>query len=310
MDARLCRNPARPGKSPSVSLMGMRLALLLLWLLQWLPQAALGGLAVLLAPLVRRTRAARTARINLRLCFPELHEHARTRLETAYFRALVRSFLELGIVWFGSPARIRRLVQISGTEHYQAVADQPVIWLAMHSVGLEMAGARIGLDFRGVGFFTPHKNPVLDRVIRRARDRLGDVLMVDRRDGLRPIIRAVRDGRRLYFLPDMDFGDRDAVFVPFFGIPAATVTTLPRLARLTGARVLPCVVWQRTDGAGYQIEFQAAWTDFPSADLETDVRRMNAFVETQARLRPDQYFWGHKRFRTRPDPEEPSPYVH
>jgi KDO2-lipid IV(A) lauroyltransferase len=178
----------------------------------------------------------------------------------------------------------------------------------MHSVGLEMAGARLGLDFRGVGFFTPHKNPVLDGVIRRARDRLGDVRMVDRRDGLRPIVRAVREGRRLYFLPDMDFGERDALFVPFFDIPAATVTTLPRLVRLTGARVQPCVVWQRADGRGYEIEFQPAWEDFPTDDLAADVRRMNAFVETQARLRPDQYFWGHKRFRTRPDPGEPSPY--
>ena len=285
----------------------MRLAIALLWLIQWLPQGAINRLAALLAPLVRRTRAARTARINLRLCFPELGEAGRARLEAAYFRALVRSFLELGFVWFASPDRIRARVQFRGMEHYQAIAGGPVIWLAMHAVGLEMAGARIGLDFRGVGFFTPHKNPVLDQVIRQARDRLGDVRMVDRRDGLRPIVRAVRDGRRLYFLPDMDFGDRDSIFVPFFGIPAATVTTLPRLVRLTGARVLPCLV--RQTPRGYEIEFQAAWQDFPSADLEADVRRMNAFVEAVARANPDQYFWGHKRFRTRPDPDQPSPYA-
>ncbi len=285
----------------------MRLALVLLWLIQWLPQAAINGLAALLAPLVRRSRAARTARINLSLCFPELDPAERARLEASYFAALVRSFLELGFVWFASPRRIRARVHFRGMEHYQAIADGPVIWLAMHAVGLEMAGARIGLDFRGVGFFTPHKNPVLDRVIRQARDRLGDVVMIDRREGLRPIIRAVRDGRRLYFLPDMDFGDRDSIFVPFFGVPAATVTTLPRLVRLTGARVLPCVVRQLP--GGYEIEFQPAWQDFPGPDVDTDVRRMNAFVEAVARDRPDQYFWGHKRFRTRPDPAEPSPYA-
>lgn len=287
----------------------MRLAIALLWLIQWLPQRAINGLAAALAPLVRRSGAARTARINLRLCFPGLDEAARARLEAAYFRALVRSFLELGFVWFASPARIRARVKFRGMDNYQAVADGPVIWLAMHAVGLEMAGARIGLDFRGVGFFTPHKNPLLDRVIRHARDRLGDVVMVDRRDGLRPLVRAVRDGRRLYFLPDMDFGERDSIFVPFFGIPAATVTTLPRLVRLTGARVLPCVVSQLPGSGGYEIEFLPAWQDFPGTNLEVDVRRMSGFVEEQVRRRPDQYFWGHKRFRTRPDPQEPSPYA-
>jgi KDO2-lipid IV(A) lauroyltransferase len=288
--------------------MGIRIAIATLWVLQLLPQGLSSALASALAPLVRVSRAARTARINLRLCFPELTEQARRRLELRYFRALVRSFLELGIVWFAPAKRIRALVDYRGLEHYEAVANGPVIWLAMHTVGLEMAGARLGMDFRGVGFFTPHKNARLDRIIRAARDRLGDVVMLDRRDGLRPIVRAIRAGRRLYFLPDMDFGQRDSIFVPFFGIPAATVTTLPRLVRLTGARVLPCVVSQRTAEAGYQIEFLPAWEDFPGPDLDADVRRMNAFVEAQVRARPDQYFWGHKRFRTRPEAGQPSPY--
>lgn len=286
----------------------MRLALALLWLIQWLPQRVINAMAALLAPLVRRSRAARTARINLRLCFPELDPAARTRLEAAYFRALVRSFLELGFVWFASSRRIRQRVQLSGLEHYRPISDGPVIFLAMHAVGLEMAGARMGIEFRGVGFFTPHKNALLDRVIRRARDRLGDVVMIDRRDGVRPIVRAIRDGRRLYFLPDMDFGDRDSVFVPFFGIPTATVTTLPRLVRMTGARVQPIMFYQLPGSQGYRVEFHPPWEDFPGPDLEADVRRMNAHVEAEVRARPDQYFWGHKRFRTRPDPGEPSPY--
>jgi KDO2-lipid IV(A) lauroyltransferase len=287
----------------------MRLAIALLWLLQLMPQRAINGLAMVLAPLVRRTRAARTARINLDLCFPELAPRERTVLEAGYFRAVVRSFLELGFVWFASPARIRKRVRIRGIEHYNAIAESPMVWIAMHTVGLEMAGARLGLDFRGVGFFTPHKNPVLDGVIRRARDRLGDVIMIDRRDGVLPLVRAVRDGRRLYFLPDMDFGERDSIFVPFFGIPAATVTTLPRLVKLARARVLPVTVRQLPGSAGYEIEFLPPWDDFPTADQRADVERMNAFVESVARQYPDQYFWGHKRFRTRPNPAEPSPYT-
>ena len=288
--------------------MGIRVAIAVLWLLRFLPYFLLQRLAAILAWVVRRTRAARTARINLRLCFPELDETSRSVLEQRYFTAIVRSFLELGTVWFASAERIRALVELDGLENYRAVGDGPVIFLAMHAVGLEMAGARMGMEFRGVGFFTPHKNAVLDRVIRAARDRLGDVVMLDRREGLRPMVRAIRDGRRLYFLPDMDFGDRDSIFVPFFGVPAATVTTLPRLVRLTGARVVPCVVWQEPGSARYRVTFQPAWEDFPGPEIELDVLRMNAFVEEQARLRPDQYFWGHKRFRTRPGPDERSPY--
>ena len=289
--------------------MMMRISLALLWLLRWLPQGALNALAGILAAPLRHARAARTARINLRLCFPELDERCRADLERRYFKALVRSVLELGLVWFAPAALIRRRVRLDGLEHYQAVGDAPKILLAMHAVGLEMAGARIGMEGRGVGFFTPHKNPLLDRIIRVSRDRLGDVLMLDRREGLRPMVRAIRDGRHLYFLPDQDFGDRDSIFVPFFGIPAATVTTLPRLVKLTGARVIPCEVWQRPGSEGYQVDFLPAWEDFPGPDLEADVRRMNAFVEAYARAHPDQYFWGHKRFRTRPDPSEPSPYA-
>ena len=288
--------------------MGMRLAIGVLWLLHFLPQDLLNGIARLLAPLVRASGAARTAQINLKLCFPDLASGPRRQLERRYFGAVVRSFLELGTVWFASARRIRQLVHFDGLHNYEAVAEGPVIFLAMHSVGLEMAGARLGMAFRGVGFFTPHKNPVLDGVIRAARDRLGDVLMLDRREGLRPMVRAIRDGRRLYFLPDMDFGDRDSLFVPFFGIPAATVTTLPRLVALTRARVVPVEVTQQPGSAGYRITFLPAWEDFPGPELAHDVLRMNTFVEQFARAHPDQYFWGHKRFRTRPTPEERSPY--
>ncbi len=289
--------------------MAMRLMIALLWCLHLLPARCVDVLATLLAPLLVRLSAARTARINLRLCFPDLDATAHRQAEIAYCRAVLRSLLELGTVWFAPNATLRRRVMLEGTEHLDACGSQPVILLAMHTVGLEMAGARLAMEYRGVGFFTPHKNAFLDGIIRRARDRRGDIRMLDRREGLRPMVRAIRDGRYLYFLPDQDFGDRDAIFVPFFGIAAATVTTLPRLVRLTGARVVPVEVWQTPLG-GYRIRFLPAWNDFPSDDLSADVRRMNVFVEQFVRDHPDQYFWGHKRFRTRPDPAEPSPYDH
>jgi KDO2-lipid IV(A) lauroyltransferase len=128
---------------------------------------------------------------------------------------------------------------------------------------------------------------------------------VSRQDGLRAVIRVIKSGKALYFLPDMDFGMRDAIFSPFFGVPTATITALPRLAKLTGAKVIPVVT--RQVGDGYVVRFYPPWENYPSGDLEADVRRMNAFIEDRVREMPDQYFWAHKRFKTRP-PGEPNPY--
>jgi KDO2-lipid IV(A) lauroyltransferase len=108
-----------------------------------------------------------------------------------------------------------------------------------------------------------------------------------------------------YFLPDMDFGPRDAIFVPFFGVPAATVTALGRLAKLSGASVVPVITVQHP--TSYELVIHSPWENFPTGDIEADVRRMNAFIEDRVREHPEQYFWAHKRFKTRP-PGEPSPY--
>jgi KDO2-lipid IV(A) lauroyltransferase len=119
------------------------------------------------------------------------------------------------------------------------------------------------------------------------------------------VIRVIKSGKPFYFLPDMDFGIRDAIFSPFFGVPTATITALPRLARLTGAAVIPVIT--RQEGDHYVARFYPAWTDYPGGELEADVRRMNAFIEDRVREMPEQYFWAHKRFKTRP-PGEPNPY--
>lgn len=284
--------------------MGTRLGLGILWLLHFLPLSALDALAQGIGAVAVHTRFARTTLINLHACFPQRSAAERKQLAQHHLAALVRSVLELGILWWSPRARIERLVRFKHPE-YTRTGGRPIIFLTPHLVGLEMQGARMGMAFRGVGFFTPHKNPLVDQHIRAARDRLGDVVMLERKKGLRPLIRAIRDGRNLYFLPDMDFGDRDSIFTPFFGIPTATVTTLPWLAGMTGAVVVPCVCYQLPDHAGYEIEFFPAWENFPSGDEVADVGRMNGFIEAQACKYPEQYFWSHKRFRTRPDAAEP-----
>jgi KDO2-lipid IV(A) lauroyltransferase len=169
-----------------------------------------------------------------------------------------------------------------------------------------MGGTRLAYQFPGTAsVYSRQKNPVLDRIFMKARTRFGEPHLVSRQEGLRSIIRVIKSGKPFYFLPDMDFGLRDAIFSPFFGVPAATITTLPRLAKLTGAAVLPIVT--RQVGDGYVVKFYPAWTDYPTGDLEADVRRMNAFIEERVLEMPEQYFWAHKRFKTRP-PGEPSPY--
>jgi KDO2-lipid IV(A) lauroyltransferase len=137
--------------------------------------------------------------------------------------------------------------------------------------------------------------------------RFAKARIYSRQDGVWPIVRALRAGLPLYYLPDMDFGARDAVFAPFFGVPVATVSALARMAAIAGAAVVPCVTRQLPRGAGYVVRFYPAWEQFPSADLGADVRRMNAFIEERVREMPEQYYWVHKRFKTRPEGET-SPY--
>jgi KDO2-lipid IV(A) lauroyltransferase len=284
----------------------IRLGIFLIWLLHFLPLGLLApvgqGLGMLLYAFGRERR--RVARINLRLCFPELEDRERERLVRRHFRAFGRSVLERGILWWSSRARIMGLVKIEGAEHWQAVADRPVIWLAPHFVGLDMGGVRLTAEFPLVSIYSRQKNPVFDRLLYRGRARFGTATLLSRQDGVRPVVKALRAGLPFYYLPDMDFGPRDSVFVPFFNVPTATITGLSRLVRMTGAAVVPAITRQLPGGTGYVLRFYPAWENFPGADVESDTRRMNAFIEERVREMPEQYFWLHKRFKTRPPGEK------
>ncbi|MBI2313428.1 MAG: lipid A biosynthesis acyltransferase [Betaproteobacteria bacterium] len=279
-----------------------RLALGLMWLAHFLPLSLLSvlgeALGLALYGLGRERR--QVARTNLRLCFPELPAAERERLVRRHFRAFGRSFLERGILWWSPPERIQRLVRIEGIEHWRAVRDRPVIWLAPHFVGLDMGGVRLTSEFPLVSVYSRQKNPRFDAMLRHGRTRFGMTTLFSRQEGVRPVVKALRDGLPFYYLPDMDFGARDAIFVPFFGVEAATITGLSRIARATDAVVVPCVTRQLPGGQGYAVRFHPAWQDFPTADPAADTRRMNAFIEERVREMPEQYFWVHKRFKTRP----------
>jgi KDO2-lipid IV(A) lauroyltransferase len=163
-----------------------------------------------------------------------------------------------------------------------------------------MGGTRIITEWRGVSVYSHQKDPVFDRVLRHGRTRFITPELYSRQAGIRPVVRAMRKGLPFYYLPDMDLGDRDSIFVPFFGVPAATITGLSRISQLAGAVVVPAVTRQLPGGAGYVLRFYPAWRDFPGVSVEDDTRRMNAFIEERVREMPEQYLWVHKRFKTRP----------
>lgn len=283
----------------------IRLAIFIFWLLHFLPLPVLApvgkGLGMLLYLLGRERR--RIARINLRLCFPALSEGEREALLRAHFRAFGQSLLDRGILWWSSRRRLDRVVRMEGEEHWEAVRDRPVVWLAPHFVGLDMGGVRVAADTPGVSMYSRQKSPAIDALLLSARTRFSPSLLVSRQEGLKPVIKAMKRGLPFYYLPDMDFGPRDAEFVPFFGVPAATITALPRLVKLTGAAVVPVITRQLPGGQGYVARFYPAWENFPSGDAHADTLRMNRFIEDRVREMPEQYFWLHKRFKTRPEGE-------
>ena len=287
----------------------IRIALAVIWLLHFLPLvllAPVGRAFGLLLYAVARDRR-RVATTNLRLCFPEWSDARRSRVVRGHFQAFGRAVIERGILWWSSRERILSIVRFEGLEHWEAQRGRPTIWLAPHFVGLDMGGSRLAADYAAASMYSRQKNPVLDRILYHGRTRFVMPRLVSRQEGLRTMVRVIREGLPFYYLPDMDFGPRDSVFVPFFGVPAATVTGLSRIARLAGALIVPVVTRQLPGGEGYVLTFYPAWEDFPSGDLEADARRMNAFIEDRVREAPEQYHWLHKRFKTRP-PGEPSVY--
>ena len=282
-----------------------RAALSLVWLLRLLPLALLAplgrGMGFLLYLLGRERR--QVALTNVGLCFPHWAENERGRVVKAHFQAFGRSLLEHGILWWSSKERVERLVRIEGIEHWQAVAGKPVIFLAPHFIGLDMGGIRLGAEYRVVSVYSRQKDPAFDEVLYHGRTRFVMPELFSRQEGVRSVIKALRRGLPFYYLPDMDFGGRDSIFVPFFGVRAATITGLSRIARLAGAVVVPAVTRQLAGAGGYRLTFFPAWRDFPSDDVEADTRRMNAFIEERVLEMPEQYYWLHKRFKTRPPGE-------
>ena len=288
------------------------LLIALLWLVHWLPmsaQAALGrGLGRLLFAVARSRR--RVALRNLELCLTELTPEQRLALARDHFQWLGRSLLERGLLWYGSQERLRRLVHVEGDIGLADRSDRPVMWLAPHFMGLDVAGVAIQLHVRktGTSIYQAQSNPVIDAALRRARLRFGGARAFSRRETAKPLLRAIKEGFGFFNLPDMDFGRKDAAFVPFFGVPAATLLAPSRMARLLGMAVQPVIAEMLPGGRGYRVRFHEPLAGFPTDDAEADTAWLNRWIEERIRECPAQYLWVHRRFKTRPR-DEPKLYA-
>ncbi|MBV1774545.1 lysophospholipid acyltransferase family protein [Burkholderiaceae bacterium DAT-1] len=275
----------------------------LMWLISRLPYPIVSALGAGLGRLIYWLAAERrrVGRVNLRLCFPEKTEAEREALLKQHFGEMARMLLEFGYAWFASAERMRQLVRIEGQANLDKLDGQPVIFLSAHFTGLELAGLRMSIDTPMIDIYTNQKHAELNRFMLERRARFGGQLL-SRQEGIRPVIRAVKSGLRLYYFPDQDFGPDESVFVPFFGVQAATISGLSRLAAVTGAHIVP-FFWRR-DRHGYVISVGEPLQDFPTKDVVADTARINQEIEARVRKDPARYFWLHKRFKTRPEGED------
>ncbi len=285
---------------------GVWLAVLLLFVISLLPRVLQDGLAILLGDFFRQVNAKRRgiARKNISLCFPALSEQETDDFLVEYYRHHVRSLLAFGLIWWGSKAKLNRRIVIRGQENIEAALgrNRSVIFLAAHSLGLEAAISAMAMRYSGSGPFKPMKNKLVDWLVARGRCRHGGCLYT-RKAGLRPIVKDVRAGNLLFYLPDEDLGMARSIFAPFFGTQKATVPVLGKLAKLCNADVLPCMTQYDDIERRYIVHILPPLKDFPSGDDYRDTVAMNQALEEIINLCPTQYFWMMKLFKTRPQGE-------
>lgn len=285
---------------------GVWVSIVFLWLFMFLPGSLLDGMANKLGDLIRsiNKKRRRIARKNIDLCFPELDDEEKKELIRRNFRHQARSILYYGIIWWAPKFILKKRIVFQGQENIEASLnnDRSVIFMAAHSLGLEAAVSAATMSYPSSGPFNPMKNKLVDWFVAKGRSRHGGILYT-REAGLRPIIKDVRGGCTMFYLPDEDLGAERSIFAPFFGIEKASVPVLGRLAKSCRADVLPCMACYDEEKHRYNIHILPALKDFPTGDDYEDTLVMNKSLEEIIRLCPSQYFWIMKLFKTRPDGE-------
>lgn len=268
-------------------------------LLPWRLKLALGrGIGLLTWKLAKRRRHITDT--NLALCFPELDDRQRAELVRKTFVANGIGILETATGWCRDPEHLRHRVTFRGTEHMErAMArGKGALIIGIHFSTLDLGGALHSLFFPADVVYRPHDNPVFEDFMTRARRGIFGAA-IDRHD-LRGVVRRIKTGHAVWYSPDQDFGREASVFAPFFGVPAASIKLTAKIARMTGAPVMPLMFHRNPDNRTYTLEYLPPLENFPSGDDVADATQVNAFIEQAIRRHPEQYLWLHRRFKTRP----------
>jgi KDO2-lipid IV(A) lauroyltransferase len=241
--------------------------------------------------------------VNLRLCFPQWSEAQRKRVAREVFVHVAQAWFDRAWLWHGKPEVVRRRLVVTGAVREMA-GQEPTILFCPHFVGLDAGVSAITQQVprRIIGIYTRQSDPVIDAWVLKGRYRFGEARPMSRSEGVREIVSSLRAGDVMYLLPDMNFGPDESIFVPFYGVPAATVPSLSRFARLGKAKVVPLVT--RLTPTGYEVRLLESWAGFPSKDVEADTALMNLRLQDYIDEMPSQYYWVHKRFKTRPPGEK------
>lgn len=260
-----------------------------------------------LTPKLLRSRA-HIVRTNLALCFPDRSAAEREAWLRRHFYLLAQSVIDRGLFWFGPPETVRETIHITGLEHLEQLlaAKRRIIMLAPHFIALDAAATRLS-EFlsHSATLYTPQSDKDVDQLVREGRGRFNDVHLVSRKDGVRGLIRQLRAGVPIYYLPDMDFGRQGALFLPFFGVQAATIPATAQIAKSWQAAVVPIVSKLDLETGRYTVQVLPPLEDFPGEEsLEQATGRINQLIENWVRPDPPQYYWVHRRFKTRPEGEK------
>jgi len=291
------------------------LLVLLMVMLSWLPLSALRALGGAIGFMLYKTvgKRAQVARVNLKTCFPNWSKAQIEAHVLLAFQYFAKAWLDRSWLWHSSARKIESRIKWLGEKDELALIlegkkpltkEAALMVFAPHFVGLDVAWTALSLKREGPlsTIYTPQSSKVADAWMRASRARFGRVNLFTREDGVKRIVSGLKKGELLYLLPDMNFGPEESIFVPFFGVPAATVPSLSRFAKLSGASVIP-VTTQMTQ-EGYEITVHERFKDFPSEDYVIDTAYMNQWLENLITKQPDQYFWLHKRFKTRPESDQ------
>jgi KDO2-lipid IV(A) lauroyltransferase len=248
------------------------------------------------------SRRKRIVHTNLRLCFPDWSDVRRDEVARKHFVHAIRSYVERSVQWFAPAEKLEKLVQIDSAIDRSDPALPPTLFLGLHFVGIEAGSIFLNyaLQRRCGSLYQPMSNPKLEEIAKAARSRFG-ADMASRADSARIVLRWLKENKPVMLGADMDYGIRNSAFVPFFGVPACTLTAVARLAKAGRAQVVPFIGEVLPGYQGYRLKVFAPWEHYPSGDHYEDTRRMNAFIEQQIPRISEQYYWVHKRFKTRPE---------